>query len=295
MEIVIYSLNHTIVLNVNYNSSILDVKNMIFEKTGIIIDLQDLVSSYRYMKNYLTLGDYNIHCNSKITLKVNPMEIQIKTMTNESILINVAPYRNINFIKAEIKIKLGIPETQQKLLYKNRLLKDQEELYALREKNPTLLLFSNRPYIKIAVNTPFRNTLVLDVASDTGVNDVMVMIKNKLGINEDKQELIYKNVMLENTKTLSDYKISNESTLHLSVKECDFKISIKTMTSKLFELDVNLYETIGKIKAKIETIERVSPEKQILIFSFGELDDSKTIEEYKIMNISVLYLLERRV
>ncbi|OMJ65300.1 hypothetical protein SteCoe_38538 [Stentor coeruleus] len=257
--------NHML-LNTNCSNGILDVKNIVFKVT-------------------------------KSILKLRPVKIQIKTKTNESFLtIKISYFDEISLIKNKIQMECGIPCSDQILFYKNKHLKDEDKVSLVEgDENPTFLLLLKNKYIKIIINVHFASALILDVPIDMSVNDVMIKIKHKLGINENKQELIYNNLKLENQKTLSDYEISNGSTLCLLVKEIDIKISIKTMISKFFDLEVKTYETIGEIKDKINSIENISTEKQILLFEFEELDNVKTIEEYKIHNMSVLYLVERSV
>lgn len=295
IEIVIYSILEPFLLNVNYYNSILDIKNMIFYKIGISPNLQDLSSSDKIMNDDYELKDYNIRPHSKLLLVIHPLEIQIKTITNQSLSIKAMPYEKICFIKYQIQKQFGIPKNQQRLLYNNKHMKDEDELSVIIEKNPKFLLFLNCPHIKILIKIPLGNTLVLDVATEVNINYIKQIIKNKVGIKENNQELIFGNTKLEDTKKISDYKIVNESILHLSENVKYIKIFIETMMLETYGLDVNLSDTIANVKAKIQALENISVQKQILIFSFQQLDDDKTIKNCNIFNGSVIYLVEKEV
>lgn len=68
-------------------------------------------------------------------------------------------------------------------------------------------------------------------------------------------------------------------------------IKIKTLTGKELEINVELDDSIEKIKDLIEEKEGIPPIQQRLIFSGKQLHDKKNISDYKVQPNSVFHLI----
>ena len=95
-------------------------------------------------------------------------------------------------------------------------------------------------------------------------------------------------IPLEDGRTLSDYNIQTETTLHLRLRGA-IPIFVKGFKGTTLTLEVEPCDTIEYVKARIEIKEGIPPDEQRLVFgSEGPLEDRHTILDYNIQEETTL-------
>ena len=290
----------TITLEVESSATIENVKTKIQDIEGIPPDQQHLFFNGHLLNDKRTVSDYSVPKEAIVVLKPRcNILIFVKTLTGKILALDVEPSDTIKNVKLKIQDKVGIPLSQQHLIFRRQELKDHQTLdeYKVTDKSSVHLRLENElDRILINVEFPSGRKIFINVSPRDDFESVRKMIYNREGIPVDQQRLSFVGKeVVDDHLPLSEYDNQIELSLQLDVKQQknEFLLQVKTRSGKTnIKIEAVSGDTIQDVKRKITEEIGTPPNHQLLMFNSQEIEDERrSLESCDINSDSIIELV----
>jgi ubiquitin C len=151
------------------------------------------------------------------------MRIFIKTLTAQTIEIDIEPWQTILDIKNKIQEKEGILANDIILIWAGKQADDTKTLsdYNIQYDSTLHLYLSSNFIRKIQIQLFAEEPIYLEYKKGNTVKDLIIILEEKLKISSNKMSLINNGDLLDENSELKNFNFSSDSILNLIINESE--------------------------------------------------------------------------
>ena len=299
ITIKIFSNRKIIKIVVHPGDKICDVKQTIEKKLEVPHDQQQLFSYSRELRD-----DEDALFYAKLLLIQKEIDdvlfIVSKPYLSLSCIIEFSPTDTVMDVKEKIQKTAHVRIIVQRLTFQGSQLNDERTLADYNIQKRCTVHIENRDLRKIKIKLLNGDSITLEVESDGSetVECVKSMIRERLSMPVEEQQLRFGGNVMENDKTLEDCNIKSQTHVPLLLlvpRECpEIQLFIETAKGNVILTKSYPYCTIANLKAAIQEEEGIPVDQQQLIYNGVHLEEeAKLLSEYGIVPECTLHLTTR--
>ena len=288
------------------NITISEIQSVLQDKEGIQAEKTTLALGPTVLRDEQCLCSYSILIQMRkesycLQLAEDHSMFVVCPTTDETVIVEYSSYDDIGNIYAKINTLFGDDHVavQNHYLLVTAACKPFDDVDDKTLQNfkmtKTTTLYLIPPDMVIFVTTHTGLWIILEASPLDTTGMLKVKIQQHWGFPVTQQQLSFKEEHLVDEKSLFNYNVQDESTLHLELLPWkQDQLSIE-MPAKTITLEVNLLDTIQSIKFTIEQREGIPASHQhIYSANYSELnDEEKTLADLLVKNHTTLRFLAR--
>ncbi|KAK1613097.1 hypothetical protein QYE76_036770 [Lolium multiflorum] len=212
--------------------------------------------------------------------------VAVSTRPNHApVALEVSKDDTLASVKAKLHDMVGIPPPRQRLVFAFSALPDNDDT-SLADHGVTdlstfqlVMIMKMQVFVRCMYSTRGGTITISDVEFSDTVESFRLKVQLKaqqqygIGIRPAQQRLSYGGKQLEDGHILMDYNIQEYATIQLLCRPCRLR-------TRVVELDIEVTDTVGRIKERVEEAERVPVACQRVYYCGNELDDSRALADY---------------
>ena len=196
-------------------------------------------------------------------------------------------------LKKKIQKESEIPADSQVLSYKENILTDHQLLSDCKLAKGGTIKVTMETYVLVVQLPENRGGIdEIRLSPSKTLFDLKRLIEQRHNFPIEIQEILYSgNILDDESKTLRDYEISSETTLHLIEKEEIASYTIKLPSGKPLYETAPASSTIAAMKQYLYSVHGYDIDEQVLVSGQEVLEDNRTLSSYKIRDNAVVHLV----